>query len=972
MPIHKPHLSVGVAGGPDGLLPEYLRWTLTGRASSEEGRDALCSLLAIAFTKAIDTCTAPDVGTDNISTPIWKEPKPGQVADASNPEAYRFITVGSILYKIFELVLLARLSHWAIKANIIGSENEQVGFMPDLSAELHVFTLIESVKYEWRHNRSVYALFIDLKKAFDTVNHEALSAVLAHMGIPPKLVALLSNAASRRVTRIAVNGKLSDPIHMSSGVGQGSVLSPLLFILFIESLNRTFRADERLIGVTIGRPLDKRPRGVEAILPLNLRSLFYADDIAILANNPRELEIALDITAKWCEAWQMEIGVGRGKTEAVALLAPPPKIRRTTSTVPPPPHITRSIARSRSLPVKTPTVTPLATTPPPLLPPLVSGTITVKWSLSYRYLGFDVTPSLSTSEHERRCSEGLRLAYHRFVAGVESVRNGPSLMTGQIYKTYSLAAITYLAGIIDTSQAFLKTIDSFSLKAARLMLPGAGKKTLQSTLWAFSGLIPAHAIILSHRARLHLFLTAPSLKGTIAGRLYELLKVESATSSWATTTKNLFIKHNGTPINVHPVPRNVSARHYAHTVAAKVWSEEGSELAATHITPLDLSLPVASPAAAVLKSLTDAFANPRIANPRTAGKPGPYGELAPGSGGLLGTCTDPLLPRDYRSVLLMLTEGRRIFFSDFGPDSLQRSLPSSTPTTPTHPLPRLCSNCRLRGHTRGKCTLPTTNVKCKRCRLRGHLEQDCTNDIAPLNAKEVHNKAWARAVNGNSPCPLCDHPEPMGPAHLLIRCKHPRIVAYRSDIIRDIPFFLGNLVTRLDQARNWQPFQEHLIPANQQSWKASAWTIFQAAQDMLSWNEGHGAWVLFRSLMALPWTSFSINETPPPDNLGLATQLAYEFDTTHLTGHRTRHVTNWWLRWAGKRSLGFCQLWKDEVDSADRKDRLRRALISSPSLEFVPSGTRINVFWKNSRDLSFTADGEDFREIKHSRRYLKQ
>jgi hypothetical protein len=124
--------------------------------------------------------------------------------------------------------------------------------------------------------------------------------------------------------------------------------------------------------------------------------------------------------------------------------------------------------------------------------------------------------------------------------------------------------------------------------------------------------------------------------------------------------------------------------------------------------------------------------------------------------------------------------------------------------------------------------------------------------------------------------------------------------------------------------------------------------------------------------MALPWTSFSINETPPPDNLGLANQLAYEFDTTHLTGHRTHHVTNWWLRWAGKRSLGFCQLWKDEVDSADRKDRLRRALISSPSLEFVPSGTRINVSWKNSKDLSFTADGEDFREIKHSRRYLKQ
>lgn len=297
------------------------------------------------------------------------------------------------------------------------------------------------------------------------------------------------------------------------------------------------------------------------------------------------------------------------------------------------------------------------------------------------------------------------------------------------------------------------------------------------------------------------------------------------------------------------------------------------------------------------------------------------GSILPGIGSLLSQGSDPTLPRQFRVALLFALEGRRGFFSDYAPDSLEFCLPPID-TTPGQRLPPKCGLCRLPGHTRPRCPNPPSNAQCRTCRLAGHDAAICTNGPPPPNPSSNYYKAWGKLVNGSSTCPLCNINEPLGPAHLLVRCTNPAIVTRRNAIIAELPHFAGNLVSRLSHTQAWSPRSAGTspprpsIPAN---WPPAALAASRAVSSTTSWSSGHGAWLLFHALTATPWSVSSLADSPPSSWDGIARILACEFDNSRVPSHRWRGLTNWWLRWAGSRTHELFLLWQSEANALDAR-----------------------------------------------------
>lgn len=744
-------------------------------------------------------------------------------------------------------------------------------------------TLLNRYCYEWRHNRSVHALFIDLRRAFDAVNHEALFAVLTHMGFPPKLMALIRDWFSRRSTSVRVNGSDSDPVEMAAGVGQGSVLSPLLFILFLESLNRTLLADPRLDGVSIAIPGHNT---------LRILDLFYADDIVILAPSAAQLSIALSVVADWCTAWQMEIGTGRSKTEAVAFI--PPALRVAGA---------------------------------PLPASLVHGPVTVNYSTSYKYLGLVITDDLDLSAHETNILSSMRSNFSRYVAGIDAVREGPGILTRQMFLTYVASSSSYLLGVLDASPDFIASADAITLKAALLILPGANHQTPHSALWSISGLLPLYATILGQRARLHLQFTGPSRASSIAAQLHELLVAENSPLSWTSTTAALFAATQlGYPLPDASLPLNEITRRYGQHAAALRWSTEAARQYALlglrkPLPALSRSVDIIPHGGPAITSLAASANGYRVDALGSRSRHLP-GTIIPGVGSLLSQGSDPFLPRQYRVALFFLLEGRRGFFSDYARASLHESLPPVDLTVPPR-LPPKCGLCRLPGHNRSSCPNPTTNLRCQTCKLPGHDSPICSNGPPPPNPRAAYDEAWGRLVNGSSRCPLCDIDEPLGPAHLLVRCTNTAISIRRATIIYELPSFVGNLVTRLTRVRSWHHHNAATSsppPADPVNWTPSAVAASASTAAVPSWSTGHGAYLLFHALTATPWSVSSLSDTPAALSAGVARTIADEFDLSRVPVHRWRSLTNWWLRWAGSRAHALLQLWQSEVNALDDRN----------------------------------------------------
>lgn len=109
----------------------------------------------------------------------------------------------------------------------------QFGFRSNHSTETANCSLLENVEAKLNKGGVVGAIFLDLKKAFDTVDHDVLLAKLSMFNFSPNAIKQIQSYLEGRTQRVKINGELSSALSCDIGVPQGSILGPLLFSLYI-------------------------------------------------------------------------------------------------------------------------------------------------------------------------------------------------------------------------------------------------------------------------------------------------------------------------------------------------------------------------------------------------------------------------------------------------------------------------------------------------------------------------------------------------------------------------------------------------------------------------------------------------------------------------------------------------------------------------------------------------------------------
>ena len=232
--------------------------------------------LSIIFKKCLETGSFPSKWKSANVQPVHKK---GSRQEKNN---YRPISLLPVCSKIFEKIIFDNIYKFLIENNLISPN--QSGFRPGDSTINQLLSITTEIYEAFENGAEIRASFLDISKAFDKVWHEGLLFKLKTNGIDGSLLALLGNYLTDRNQRVVLNGLQSSWEHVYAGVPQGSVLGPLLFLIYINDLTDGIISNIKL----------------------------FADDSSLFArvqdidNTHNQLLTDLDTITQWANQWKMK------------------------------------------------------------------------------------------------------------------------------------------------------------------------------------------------------------------------------------------------------------------------------------------------------------------------------------------------------------------------------------------------------------------------------------------------------------------------------------------------------------------------------------------------------------------------------------------------------------------------------------------------------------------------------------------
>jgi len=206
------------SSGPDGISCRLIK----------ENAHLLSEPLCYMFNMSLFSGVVPDRFKIAKVVPIFKK---GATTKVCN---YRPISLLSIFNKLLEKVVYRRLYSFLNKTNVI--YKYQFGFRKNFSTSLALIDVLDTCYKNIDNNNKILGIFVDLQKAFDTVDHEILLSKLNYYGIRGVMLNWITNYLLDRKQFTVVNNVSSVMGRISCGVPQGSVLGPLLFLVYMNDI----------------------------------------------------------------------------------------------------------------------------------------------------------------------------------------------------------------------------------------------------------------------------------------------------------------------------------------------------------------------------------------------------------------------------------------------------------------------------------------------------------------------------------------------------------------------------------------------------------------------------------------------------------------------------------------------------------------------------------------------------------------
>ena len=223
-------------------------------------------------------------------------PKPDK--DPRYPLQNRCSSIMCFVAKVFSWTLNKRLQKHLERNNLL--VDEQNGFRSARSCIDHLYVFVTVLRNRKECKKDTFVVFVDFKKAFDSVDRTLLFYKLDKLGIKDRMYQAIAALYSNPQSRVILEGMETDYFECPVGVKQGDCLSPSLFAIYINDLAEEIKA------AGIGLKLHTENGLLNDYL---LCILLYADDIVCLAECESDLQDIIFLIEQWCKKWQLEVNL---------------------------------------------------------------------------------------------------------------------------------------------------------------------------------------------------------------------------------------------------------------------------------------------------------------------------------------------------------------------------------------------------------------------------------------------------------------------------------------------------------------------------------------------------------------------------------------------------------------------------------------------------------------------------------------